>query len=242
MGLNGTDVGRDRVADVEDRAPDGRIVHGDDAIRQGELEHGVDDQVQPHPGAVTADRALAQGDHREVLALLLERTEFTLELRDAVRVVRDGRSGFVEEFVNGIAVHGTGTPIDVTFHAGPFGDVGQIRGGGGVVDEVLGWGEFSHRIVGKTSQKNHLIISLEVFFGYLEDILLDDLHPFRQVIAKPEKVENVDFVAPVQEPRGEHGADISGPARNEYFHAPLLMKKENCRNLWSSASRPGSGP
>ena len=75
-------------------------------------------------------------------------------------------------------------------------------------------------------QEDDLVIPFQVIFRYFEDVLLDDLGPFRQMIAEPEEVQDVYFVAAFQQFRGEHRADIACPARNQYLHGGLLSINE----------------
>ena len=58
IGLNGTQVGADSVADVQDWPPNGGVAYTYNSLSHCRLEHGVDYQVKTHSRTITANSSL----------------------------------------------------------------------------------------------------------------------------------------------------------------------------------------
>jgi len=52
----------------------------------------------------------------------------------------------------------------------------------------------------------------------IEQVTPLDPHAVRKMVAEPEQVDHLHFVPVFEKQRREHGTDVTGAARNQYFH------------------------
>src|SRR4030042_481386 len=108
VGLDSPQIGGGRIPDIQYGPPDRRIIDCDFPVRHSKFEHRIDNQIQSHPRAVSANGALPQSYDRETLILELQHASLALQFRYSIRIPARHRAIFVVQFIDGVAIDGAG--------------------------------------------------------------------------------------------------------------------------------------
>src|SRR4029078_10200623 len=103
-------------------------------------------------------------------------------------------------------------------HTGAFRDVSEISRGGSIENKILRRRKFCHRIIRESGKKNYLVVTFEIFFMKIENILLRNFYFLGQTISEPQQVDYIYLVASVKNFRNDYGTNVSGPSCTENFH------------------------